>query len=796
MARPFDPLPQWEPAMDDHDPMHLGTEKFAVGQAVARREDPTFLVGRGRYTDDVDLPGQAWAAVVRSPVPHGIIATLDVAPALALPGVLAAFTGRDLVAAGIGDLPCNVALKNFDGSDFVRPPHPPLRLDRVRHVGDPVAIVVAETPEQARDGAEAVLLDIDPLPAVVDVEAAVAEGAPQLWDEAPGNVCLDWRAGQAEATDAAFAAAAHVTRLRIVNNRIVVCAMEPRGAIAEYDAATGRFTLHAGSQGVFGMRGSTARVMGVEPDRVRVRTYEVGGSFGMKAPVYPEYPAILHAARVLGRPVKWTDDRSGSFVSDQQGRDSVVVAELALDADGGFLAARVTGLANMGAYLATVGPNVQTGNIHKNLPSLYRTPSIRVETRCVFTNTTSVSAYRGAGRPEANYYMERLIDTAARETGRDPLELRRRNLIRPEQIPYSAPSGMVYDSGDFPAVLDDCLRLADWDGWVDRKAASEERGLLRGRGLATYLEVTAPPTKEHGGVRFDADGGVTIVTGTLNYGQGHWTPFAQVLNRELGVPFDRIRLEQSDSDRLLAGGGTGGSRSMMASGNAIVQAAARVVEHGRRWAGHLLEAAVEDIEFSDGEFRVAGTDRAIGLLELARRVRLADDRPADLPAGLDVDLVADVGPSAFPNGAHVCEVEIDPETGAVRIDRYVVVDDFGNLVNPMLVEGQVHGGVVQGIGQALMEHCRYDADGQLVTGSFMDYAVPRAADVPSFTFGSHPVPAATNALGVKGCGEAGVSGALASVMNAVNDALAQRGVHHLDMPATPQRVWAALNGAA
>ncbi len=779
--------------MSTHDAAPSPTQKFGVGQPVARSEDPRLLTGRGRFVDDLELPRQAAAHVLRSGHGHGLIRRLEVDAARAHPGVLAVYTGADLEAAGYGPLPCALTLESHDGRPLVVPPRPALALERVRHLGEPLALVVAETIAAARDATERIALEIEPLPAVTDVEAAAAPGAPLLWEQAPGNVCLDWRGGDAEAAERAFAAAAHVTRLKLVSNRVVVAALEPRAAIADYDAASGRLTLHVGSQGVFGLRQTLAqKILKIPPEQLRVRTYDVGGSFGMKAPPYPEYVALLHAARELGRPVKWRDERSESFVSDQHGRDSVVVAELALDEDGKFLAVRVTGLGNMGAYLASVGPLMQSVNILKNLPGVYRTPVASVAMRCVFTNTTPVGPYRGAGRPEGNYFMERLVDAAARETGRDPVELRRRNLVPPSAMPYRAASGLVYDSGDFPALLDQSLGRADWDGFPERRAAARARGKLRGIGLACYLEVTAPPSREMGGIRFEADGSVTIITGTLDYGQGHASTFAQVLVDKLGLPFERIRLLQGDSDELLGGGGTGGSRSTMSSGSAIVAAAEQVIEQGRALAGHVLEAAVADIAFEAGVFRIVGTDRAISLTDLAERVRAAPGLPAGLPE-LSAALVIDAPPSAFPNGCHVCEVEITPEDGTVAVLAYTVVDDFGVLVNPMLVEGQVHGGVVQGIGQALMERTVYDGDGQLLSGSFMDYALPRAEHVPPLSFASHPVPATTNPLGVKGCGEAGVTGALPAVMNAVIDALGAQGIHHLDMPATPERVWAALN---
>ena len=514
------------------------------------------------------------------------------------------------------------------------------------------------------------------------------------------------------AAERAFAAAAHVARVRLVNNRIVVAAMEPRAAVAEYDAASGRFTLHVGCQGVFGLRRALAEdLLRIEPERLRVLAYDIGGSFGMKAAAYPEYVGILHAAQALGRPIKWCDERSGSFISDQQGRATIVEGELALDAEGNFLAVRVRNLADMGAYLTAFGPAMPAVNMQKNLPSLYRTPVVAISTRCVFTNSVPIGPYRGAGRPEANYVMERLVDTAAREMGRDPAGLRRQNLIPTHAMPYRAASGLEYDSGDFAAVLDAGLEQADWAGFAARRDASAAKGRLRGRGLACYLEVTAPPSPEMGGIRFEPDGRVTIVTGTLDYGQGHASAFAQVLVERLGVPFELIDLVQGDSDELLVGGGTGGSRSIMASGKALVEAAAEVIEKGRSLAGHFLEAAAADIEFAAGRFRIAGTDRSIALLDLAARVREATELPPDLPDSLDAALISESPPSAFPNGCHVAEVEIDPETGQVRLDRYTALDDFGTLVNPLLAEGQVHGGVAQGIGQALLERAVYDRAG-------------------------------------------------------------------------------------
>ena len=778
------------------DEAELATMKFGVGQPVPRNEDPTLLTGRGSYTDDLNRDGQAYGWFVRSSVAHGVLSGIDASEALAMPGVLGVFTGADLEAAGYGRIRCGVPLKNADGSAMRNPMRPAFPTDRVRFVGDPVAIVVAETAAQARDAAEAVVLDIEPLPAVTDAAEAAADGAPQLYDETPGNVVLDYHFGDREAVAKAFAAASHVTTLEIVSNRVIVSAMEPRAAIAEYDPAEDKWTLRVGSQGAFGLRNLLADdILKVDRGRVRVLTGHVGGSFGMKAFVYPEYPALFHAARALGRPVKWTSDRSESFLADQAGRDHRMTGELALDAEGRMLAVRISGHGNMGAYVGQVSPMMASLNIAKNVTSIYRVPAMEVATKCVFTNTSPVSAYRGAGRPEGNYYMERLVDTAARELGIDPVELRRRNHIPAAAMPYSACSGMVYDSGDFTALMDHALKFADWDGFAARKAESRGRGKLRGRGIGDYLEVTAPPQNEMGGIRFEADGSVTIITGTLDYGQGHWTPFAQVLHSKLGVPFERIRLLQGDSDELIAGGGTGGSKSIMASGAAILEASDKVIEAGRRIAGHLLEAAVADIEFRRGAFAIAGTDRAIGIMEIAERLRAGVELPADVPHSLDVSHVHKEAPSAFPNGCHVAEVEVDPDTGVVEVVRYHMVNDFGTVVNPMLVEGQAHGGIVQGIGQALMERCAWDGDGQVQTGSYMDYAVPRATDVPFFAMQPHSVPATTNLLGAKGCGEAGCAGSLPSVMNALVDALSEYGIRHIDMPATPERVWQAIRQA-
>ena len=779
--------------MNDLTAIDLDEDRFAIGQPVPRAEDPVLVRGEGHYADDFSRPGQAYAVMVRSPYAHGVLRGIDTGAARAMPGVLAVYTAADLAAGGIGPLPARQVMNNRDGTPMLQPVRHALASDKVRHVGEAVACVVADSVAAAKDAAEAVVLDIDPLPAVTEPALADAPDAPLVHDDVPGNVGLDFHFGDSERVAAAFAAAAHVTRLRLRNNRVVVNPIEPRAALAEYDAGRQHWTLYVGCQGVFGFRNYIAQVLGVGRDRVRVVTDRVGGSFGMKQPNMPEYFCILHAARMLGRPVKWTDERSGSFVSDTHGRDHDMTAELALDRDGNFLAVRLTGYGNLGAHYGAPGPS--TRNAQRNTLGVYKTPLIEVNTKCVFTNTTPVGAYRGAGRPEANYYMERLVDAAAREMGIDQLELRRRNHIPPEAMPYRSPNGTTYDSGDFTNLLNQAVALADWHNFPQRKAESRARGKLRGRGISDYLELTGPPGREMGGIRFEANGDVTIVTGTLDYGQGHWTPFAQVLAARLGIPFRRIRLLQGDSDALIAGGGTGGSKSLIVSGNAIVGAADKVIERGRQIAAHVLEAAAADIEFRAGRFVIAGTDRSIGMMELAARLHAGLTLPPELPQSLDVADIYDGPPSAFPNGCHIAEVEIDPQTGMVEVVKYTFVNDFGVVVNPLLVNGQAHGGIVQGIGQALRERTVYDEDGQLLTGSYMDYAMPRADDAPFFVHDFHPVPATTNPLGAKGCGEAGCAGALPSVMNAVIDALSELGVRHIDMPATPERVWRAIRDA-
>ena len=768
----------------------LALEQFGVGQPVLRVEDPTLLKGEGRYTDDVNVAGQAHAVMVRSRYAHGTIRKVDVSAARKMPGVLGAYAAADLAAAGVNPIKCGMMVQGRDGKPWLTPARPVLAGDKVRFSGEAVAVVVAETQAQAKDAAEAVEVEIDPLPVAPDVATALASGAPQVHDSVPGNVAVDYHWGDSAKVAEAFAKAAHVTKLALVSNRIIINPMEPRSAVGQYDAASGKYTLTVCSQGVFGMKGGTATVLGTTPDKMHVLTHNVGGSFGMKSQIFPENVLVLFAAKAIGRPVKWTDERSDSFLSDHHGRDHAMTGELALDKNGNILALRLTGTGNAGAY--PIVPLPYTVNAVKNVVSVYRTPLLEVNTKGVYTNSTPVGAYRGAGRPEGNYYMERLLDAAADETGIDKLELRRRNHIPASAIPYKAPSDMNYDSGDFRAVFDHALQSSDWQGFDKRKAESRARGKLRGRGIGSYLEVTAPQGKEMGGIRFDKDGGVTIVTGTLDYGQGHHAPFAQVLVSRLGIPFHKIRLIQGDSDELLFGGGTGGSRSIMSSGNALVKASDQVIERGKQIAAVVLEASPADIEFGKGRFTIVGTDRSVGLMDFATKLRDGLKLPEGAPDSLDVNLVADTPPSAFPNGCHVAEIELDPDTGVIDVVRYSMVNDFGNIVNPITVAGQAHGGVVQGIGQALMERTYYDGDGQLLSGSYMDYAMPRADNAPMFAIENHPVPATTNPLGVKGCGEAGCAGSLPSIMNAVLDALSTYGIKHIDMPATPERIWRAI----
>ncbi|HUZ75618.1 MAG TPA: xanthine dehydrogenase family protein molybdopterin-binding subunit [Stellaceae bacterium] len=770
--------------------------QFGIGQAVRRKEDVRFITGTGRYTDDLARPGQAHAVFVRSPHAHARVVRIDGAAARRAPGVLAVFSHADIAAAKLGTIKCVVPLKNRNGTAYPNPGRPLLAADRVRHVGEAVAMVVAETLAEAKDAAELVEVEYEPVAAVVTPEAAVAPGAPLLFDEAAGNVALDWALGDEKAVAAAFAAAARVVTLDLAISRVVVNPIEPRSVIGEYDAATERFTVHLGTQGVFAARSTIAKSLAVAEDKVHVITADVGGSFGMKGFDFPEHALVPWAASKVGRPVRWTCDRQEGFLSDTQGREQQVRAALALDGDGRFLAIRAETFANIGAYLSYFSLLIPTIAGFRLLTGAYRIPAAYVHVRAVYTNTVWVDAYRGAGRPETAYILERLVDAAARETGIPRDEIRRRNFVPRTAMPYKTPMIVTYDSGDFLLNLETALQSADWNGFPARRAAALARGRRRGIGIAYYMEVTANMPQEQADIRFLGDGRVFMGVGTGPSGQGHETAFAQILEDRLGVPFDAVDFVYGDTDRLRQGGGTGGAKSLMLAGTALVDAAEKIVAKGRRLAGHFLEVAEPDIEFRDGVFTVSGTDRAITIIELARRTREAASLPDGLPRSLDDVGTSTADKNTFPNGCHVCEVEIDPETGATELCRYTVADDFGRVVNPLIVAGQIHGGVVQGIGQALMEEARYDRDsGQLLSGSLMDYALPRAADVGDVAVTFNEVPCTTNVLGIKGAGEAGSVGSLAAVMSAVLDALAPLGVSGLDMPATPQRVWAAIAAA-
>ncbi len=771
---------------------------FGIGASVKRREDQRLLTGEGRFADDFNGLGQAHAAFVRSPHAHADVLAIDAAPAKAVAGVLAVFTGHDLAADGVGGIPTLIAerggnIRSRDGSPFAEPTWLALATDRVRHVGEPIAMVVATTPAQARDGAEAVVVRYAARPAVVDAVAALGDGAPQLHAVATRNRVYDWECGDAAATDRAFASAAHVARLTLVDNRLITCFMEPRAALAAWDAATGRYTIHASLQSVHQLAANLARILGVARDRVRCITGDVGGGFGSKIQPYPEYVALAWAARRLGRPVKWASSRSEGFVTDAQSRDHRLTGELALDEDGRITGLRVHSIQNLGAYVATGMPMSIILNMERMVSGVYAIPAIHLRLEGAFTNTVPINVYRGVGRLECVYTVERLIERAARETGRDPAAFRRANMVR--AFPYRTATGAVYDSGDYVARLDEAIEQADAEGFAARRAESAKRGKLRGLGLGPYVEGTGGVPQEFAEVRVLPAGIVEVPMGSQSQGQGHETVFAQVVAERLGVPFETVSIVQGDTDRVARGVGTFASRSMVRGGSAPVEASDAVVAAGKPMAAHLLEAATADIEYRDGAFRVVGTDRSIGLFEVARAAT-----GGKLPAALGTTLGAATwheNPAfAFANGCEVCELEVDPETGAVTIVAWTMVDDSGRSVNPMIVHGQQHGSVAQGIGQALIERCVFDSTtGQLLSGSLLDYAIPRADDLPSITVVSRDVPSPTNPLGVKGAGEGGTVGAPGAVINAILDALAPLGVTHIDMPATPERVWRAIQDA-
>jgi aerobic carbon-monoxide dehydrogenase large subunit len=772
-------------------------EKFAVGQSVRRLEDPRLIQGLGRYSDDVSLPREAHAVLARSPHGHARVRAIDTRAALKAPGVLAVLTAAELAADGVGPLPTDRNRKRRDGSPAFPTPRPALLGERVRHVGDPVALVIAETHVQALDAADLLRIDYEPRPAVAGTANALRPGAPAVWDEVPDNIAFVAQAGSREAVDRAFAGAAHVARVDFVVTRVAAAPMEPRAAVGEYDRRTGRYTLHTGIQAPHGTRTLVANALKVPQSQVRVVTGEVGGSFGMRSGLYPEMILVLWAARRLGRPVKWTSDRREAFLTDEHGRDNLSTVELALDADGIFLGLRVAINLNVGAYLTQRSAGPGTNNIG-GVAGVYRTPAIHHQTTGVFTNTTPTGPYRGAGRPEATYAIERVIDVAARQLEIDPVELRRKNLIPPSAMPFKTGLVFTYDSGNFARGMDLALSLADHAGFEKRRAEARARGKLRGLGLANAIEVAGGPytsvNPDTTSIRVNPDASVVVFTGSTSMGQGNETAFAQIVSEQLGLPPERIQVMWGDSDALDAGRGNGGSGAITVGGSAVLRASEKIVERGRRIAARMLEAAPEDVQYRDARFTVAGTDRGVSFAEVARTAYTRQVTPA-LEPGFSETAVFTPPAVTFPNGCQVCEVEIDPDTGAVRIVRHTVVDDVGKMVNPLLVKGQIHGGVVQGLGQALFEDLVYDDEGQVIAGSFMDYAMPRADDVPFFEVDSHEVPTAVNPLGAKGVGEAGTVGALPALVNAVNDALAPLGVRHLDMPMTPERVWRAIQDA-
>jgi len=756
--------------------------KFGIGQSVSRSEDPRLLTGGGRYTDDIRLEGQTYAVYVRSPFAHAEIASIELDDAKAAPGVLGVFTGEDLAADGIGDIPCYTPITNRDGSTYYAPPRPALARGRVRHVGEPVVMVVAETLAQAKDAAEMVMVDLDPLPSVADTAGAVADGAPQIYDQASGNVCFDWGMGDEGETGAIFDQAAHVIELELVNNRVIANSMEGRACIASYDTARDRYDFWVSSQGVHGLQKNLANdILHVPTEKLHVMTTDVGGGFGMKIFMYPEYATTLYAAGKLKRPVRWIAERSEGFISDDHGRDHVTKVRLALDADHRFLALETDTISNLGAYLSNFAPFVATEAGHRMLNGLYTFEKIYARVRGVFTNTVPIDAYRGAGRPEAAFIVERMVDHAARTLGVDPADLRRKNFIPPDAMPYQTATGLTYDSGDFARNLDEALEIADVAGFPARREAAKARGKLLGLGIATYVEACAGGSPEASTIQIDGTGKVTVLIGTQTNGQGHETAYKQVVAEHLGVDPDGIEVVQGDTDRIATGGGTGGSRSIPVGGQAVAEAALKVQEKARAHAAEMLEAAAADVVFEDGRFSIVGTDRSVTLQEIARHI--GGDSAFDETGNFKPPA------ATFPNGAHIVELEIDAATGVVSFDRYTVVDDFGKVLNPLMVAGQVHGGVAQGIGQALLEHTVYDEEGQLVTGSFMDYAMPRADDLPFLTFKYNEIPCTTNPMGIKGAGEAGAIGAPPAVINAIVDALAGFGVEHVDMPATPERIW-------
>ena len=788
------------------------TNPTGIGAAMRRKEDLRFLTGRGNYVSDQSLPHMTRAVFVRSQHAHATIDAVDVSAALEVPGVVAVYTGADLEAAGVGGLPCAWPVTGKGGVPTIEPAHPVLAVGKVRHVGDPVALVVAETLEAAQAGAEAVEVDYGVLEPVVGMLDALRAGAPVVHDEAEGNLCFDWEVGDAAAVEAAFREAAHIAHLSLVNNRLAGNPMEPRACIGDYNTGNGQYTMWSTSQFPHIVKLLMGNfVLGIPQHKLRVISPDVGGGFGVKQFHYAEEAAVTFAARKLGRPVKWVCERTEAFISDAHGRDHISEAELALDEKGTFLGLRVKTMANMGGYLSTFGPNIPTNLYGLLLAGVYTTPAIYCEVKGVFTNTQPVDAYRGAGRPEATFLLERLVDVAADEMGLSKVDIRRRNMIPADAYPYQTPVMVNYDSGDPIGCLDKALEVADWKGFEARKAESAKAGKLRGIGLCTYVEACGlAPSRlagqlgvrgglfESATVRVHPTGDVTVLIGTHNHGQGHETTFAQIVSERFGLPADKVEIVFGDTDKIQFGLGTYGSRSLAVGGPALVKSVDKVIEKGKKIAAHLLEADAADVVFSDAAFSVAGTDRKKDFAEVALAAYMPHDYPLEvLEPGLEEQSFYDPVNFTYPGGAHIAEVEIDPETGVVDLVSYVGVDDLGTVINPMIVQGQLHGGIVQGVGQALFENCVYDEEsGQILSGSFMDYCMPRADRLPNMVVDTHTTLCTHNGLGVKGCGEVGTIGSPATVINAVVDALSHLGVTHVDMPATPSRIWRIINEAA
>ena len=768
--------------------------QFGIGQAVRRLEDPRLLAGQGNFLDDVNLPRQAHAIVLRSPVAHARICSIDTSAAQQSPGVLAVYTGADVTA--------DDSIQNLDvpgagvvaPAPIVVPPRELLVTDTVRYVGDYVAFVVAETVAQARDAADLVVVDYEDLPAVTDPEAALEEGAPRIWEDAPGNLSCTWTKGDEDGTTAAFAEAHHITKVRLINNRIVVNSMETRGALGDFDPGMGKYTLYASTQGSNLARNWLAPALKVPISDLRVITPDVGGGFGMKVMVYPEYILVCWAARLLGRPVKWISDRSDAFLSDVHARDHVTTVELALDENAKFLGVRAHTIANMGGCLSTMAPMIPTAAGSNLYTGLYVMPVVHVRVRLVFTNTVPVDAYRGAGRPEVAYALERVVDVAAREMGLTSDEVRRRNFVPKSAFPYETCMGEKIDSGDFVTVMQASMERADWAGACSRKQAAKAGRKLRGVGMATYVEACGGGADELAELRVDADGRVSVLVGSQTNGQGHLTAYAQIINETMGLDPARVRLVQGDTDLIPYGRGTGYSRSVPIGGSAVKGAAMKVVERCRKIAAHLLETAEADIEVEDGKYLVVGTDRSVSFEEIVAQAYTQGALPEELGFGIAERHEFDPPGLTYPNGCHIAEIEIDQDTGTIDIVNYTIADDLGKVMNPLLLAGQVHGDCVQGIGQALLEGAVYDEEsGQLVTGSYMDYTMPRADDVPFFDFQYHEIPCQNNALGIKGAGEAGAIGSPPAIINAIVDALSDYDVSHVDMPATREKVWRVIH---